>query len=353
MLPMVGTADEARHIVNSMKYHPAGKRGVALQVAHDRYRPGSVADKFAAANKRTTLFCQIETAEGVENADAIAAIDGVDCLWVGHFDLSVSLGIPGQFDHPNFKTRDRQDGRRHQEAQEGARPAGARRRDRASSSTRRASISSAIPAMSGCCTTRSPRRSRKLRDGCKPKQGERRWPTSSASRSPAISGRPTARRPIPISISRRSRAAPGVEMAFLESANPIARRAARGFRRADPACPSLRARRACRRAAGSPSSRASASATTPSMSTPAPRPASRWSSRRTACAGRSRSRSSRCMLALTGKLMIKDRLTREAAAGFAKRSDHMGVGLVGRTLRLARHRQYRRRDCSAWPSPST
>ena len=68
-----------------MKYHPVGKRGVALQVAHDRYRPGAVADKFAAANQRTTLFCQIETAEGVENADAMAAIDGVDCLWVGPF----------------------------------------------------------------------------------------------------------------------------------------------------------------------------------------------------------------------------------------------------------------------------
>ena len=53
MLPMVGNADEVRHIVNSMKYHPVGKRGVALQVAHDRYRPGAVADKFTAANART------------------------------------------------------------------------------------------------------------------------------------------------------------------------------------------------------------------------------------------------------------------------------------------------------------
>jgi 2-keto-3-deoxy-L-rhamnonate aldolase RhmA len=85
-----------------MKYHPLGKRGVALQVAHDRYRPGTVADKFTAANRRTTLFCQVETAEGVENADALAGIDGVDCLWVGHFDLSVSLGVPGEFDHPTF-----------------------------------------------------------------------------------------------------------------------------------------------------------------------------------------------------------------------------------------------------------
>src|SRR4051794_4804662 len=103
MLPMVGSAAEAREIVRAMKYHPHGVRGVALQVAHDRYRPGAVPEKFAAANDRSTLFCQIETAEGVENADEIASIDGVDCLWVGHFDLSVSLGIPGQFDHPDFK----------------------------------------------------------------------------------------------------------------------------------------------------------------------------------------------------------------------------------------------------------
>ncbi len=103
MLPMVNTAEEARQIVQAMKYHPAGGRGVALQIAHDRYRPGAVPEKFAAANNRSTLFCQIETAAGVENSEEIASIDGVDALWVGHFDLSVSLGIPGQFDHPDFK----------------------------------------------------------------------------------------------------------------------------------------------------------------------------------------------------------------------------------------------------------
>ncbi len=102
MLPMVGNAEEARWILDCMKYVPDGHRGVALQIAHDRYRPGPTMEKLAAANRRTTLFAQIETREGVENADAIAAVDGVDCLWVGHFDLSCSLGIPGQFDHPDF-----------------------------------------------------------------------------------------------------------------------------------------------------------------------------------------------------------------------------------------------------------
>lgn len=102
MLPMVGSAAEAKRILDCMKYYPDGGRGVALQVAHDDYRPGAVKDKLTAANKRTTFFAQIETADGVKNAEAIAALPGVDCLWIGHFDLSVSLGIPGEFGNPKF-----------------------------------------------------------------------------------------------------------------------------------------------------------------------------------------------------------------------------------------------------------
>ncbi|MEM7021793.1 MAG: aldolase/citrate lyase family protein [Pseudomonadota bacterium] len=102
MLPMVGSTEEAHLILDCMKYVPDGKRGVALAIAHDRYMPGPTMEKLAAANRRTTLFAQIETREGVDNADALAAIDGVDCLWIGHFDLSCSLGIPGQFEHKDF-----------------------------------------------------------------------------------------------------------------------------------------------------------------------------------------------------------------------------------------------------------
>lgn len=102
MVPMVGTAAEAESIVQSMKYTPRGGRGVGLGIAHDNYQGGEVMDKLAASNRRSTLFAQIETAEGVANADEIAAVDGVDCLWIGHFDLSSSLGIPGQFEHSKF-----------------------------------------------------------------------------------------------------------------------------------------------------------------------------------------------------------------------------------------------------------
>ena len=103
MVPMVDTADEARALVANIKYPPVGRRGVALGVAHDAYASaGVVADRLTAANARICLFAQIETESGVTNADAIAAVEGVDCLWVGHFDLSASLGVPGQFDHPRF-----------------------------------------------------------------------------------------------------------------------------------------------------------------------------------------------------------------------------------------------------------
>ncbi|MFW6077361.1 MAG: HpcH/HpaI aldolase family protein [Hyphomicrobiales bacterium] len=103
MVPMVGSAEEARAILDGMKYTPHGLRGVALGVAHDLYAGGAVLDKLAAANERSTFVAQIETAEGVENADAIAAVDGVDCLWVGHFDLTCSLGVPGEFESRKFK----------------------------------------------------------------------------------------------------------------------------------------------------------------------------------------------------------------------------------------------------------
>ena len=102
MLPMVDDAAQAKAILDCLKYTPEGRRGVALGIAHDAYSGGPVLEKLARANERTTLFCQIETAAGVENAFEIAAVVGVDCLWVGHFDLSAALGIPGQFEHPRF-----------------------------------------------------------------------------------------------------------------------------------------------------------------------------------------------------------------------------------------------------------
>jgi 2-dehydro-3-deoxyglucarate aldolase/4-hydroxy-2-oxoheptanedioate aldolase len=103
MVPMVESVEQAQRIVASAKYPPMGRRGAAFGVSHDDYTGGDIVEKIKTANSETLLIAQIETAAGVANADAIAAIDGIDVLWIGHFDLTNSLGIPGQFDHPRFK----------------------------------------------------------------------------------------------------------------------------------------------------------------------------------------------------------------------------------------------------------
>ncbi len=102
MVPMVGTEQQARQIVEWAQYPPAGRRGAAFGVAHDGYEPGDVVAKMQVANEEKLTIVQIETVEGLENVDAIAGVDGVDVLWVGQFDLTNSMGIPGQFDHPEF-----------------------------------------------------------------------------------------------------------------------------------------------------------------------------------------------------------------------------------------------------------
>ena len=75
---------------------------MALGVAHDRYAPGAPVTKMRSANSRVAVFLLVETRQGVENVEEIAATDGIDGLWIGHFDLSTSLGIPGRFDHPDL-----------------------------------------------------------------------------------------------------------------------------------------------------------------------------------------------------------------------------------------------------------
>lgn len=103
MAPMVSSAEEARVLASATRYPPDGRRGVATMIAHDLWRGGDLADKLRRANERSLLIAQIETEEGVEAADAIAATPGVGCLWIGHMDLSCSLGINGAFDHPRFR----------------------------------------------------------------------------------------------------------------------------------------------------------------------------------------------------------------------------------------------------------
>lgn len=102
MVANVETGEQAKTIVNAAKYAPMGNRGVGLGTAHNDYVRPDPETYFKYANRNTTLICQIESTIGLRNLDSIAATSGVDVLWVGHYDLSQSMGIPGQFDHPEF-----------------------------------------------------------------------------------------------------------------------------------------------------------------------------------------------------------------------------------------------------------
>jgi 2-dehydro-3-deoxyglucarate aldolase/4-hydroxy-2-oxoheptanedioate aldolase len=102
MAPMVGSAEEAEFIVSCTRYPPKGRRGAAFGFTADDYLGGPVSDKIKVADERTLVMCLIETADGIKNIDKIAAVPGVDVLWLGHFDLTNFLGIPAQFDHPDY-----------------------------------------------------------------------------------------------------------------------------------------------------------------------------------------------------------------------------------------------------------
>lgn len=102
MVPMVEDEAQAQTIVRSAKYPPVGGRGAGFSLAHDDFEGGDVAAKMTSANEEGFLIAQIETARGIENVEAIAAVEGIDCLWIGHFDLTLSMGIPAQFEHPDF-----------------------------------------------------------------------------------------------------------------------------------------------------------------------------------------------------------------------------------------------------------
>lgn len=102
MIPMVESVEQARAIVEATHYPPQGRRGAAFGFAHDDYAPGDPKAKIKAADARTLVIAQIETERGLDSVEAIAAVSGIDVLWVGHFDLTNFLGIPGEFDNPLY-----------------------------------------------------------------------------------------------------------------------------------------------------------------------------------------------------------------------------------------------------------
>jgi 2-dehydro-3-deoxyglucarate aldolase/4-hydroxy-2-oxoheptanedioate aldolase len=102
VLPRVDTAADAADALRWMRFPPAGIRGVALLNRGNGYFERGHADVAATVNPRITGVFQVESLESVAAADELAAIEGVDVLFVGPADLSHSMGIPGQFAEPAF-----------------------------------------------------------------------------------------------------------------------------------------------------------------------------------------------------------------------------------------------------------
>lgn len=102
MFPLVRSAADARAAVATLRYPPAGGRGWGPFIAHSRWDV-PLMEYLPRLGERTVCCLLLETAEAVQEIEAISAVDGIDCAIIAPFDLSTSLGVSGQFEHPDFR----------------------------------------------------------------------------------------------------------------------------------------------------------------------------------------------------------------------------------------------------------
>lgn len=102
LLPNTESAEQARMLVDCVKYAPLGHRGVSLARPHTDFKKVDGPAYMAQANEDSLLMCQIESRAGVEHAEEIAAVEGIDVLFLGPNDLSQDYGKLGQFDDPEI-----------------------------------------------------------------------------------------------------------------------------------------------------------------------------------------------------------------------------------------------------------
>jgi 4-hydroxy-2-oxoheptanedioate aldolase len=107
IVPCIQSVDEVKRLVEYAKFHPLGQRGFGI-VRATGYGQEDFAQNidsyFALANRETLLVPQCETVGCLEHIEEICKIPGVDGIFIGPFDLSVSMGIPARFDAPEFQT---------------------------------------------------------------------------------------------------------------------------------------------------------------------------------------------------------------------------------------------------------
>jgi 2-keto-3-deoxy-L-rhamnonate aldolase RhmA len=100
VFPHVDTAEHARQLVSQCKYPPVGHRSLGGPMAQLGFRPHPRAESTAAVNAATLLVMMLETPAAIEQAEAIASVPGVDVLLIGTNDLTLEMGIAGQYDDP-------------------------------------------------------------------------------------------------------------------------------------------------------------------------------------------------------------------------------------------------------------
>lgn len=100
MFPCVNTAEEARQAVDASFFPPRGTRGAGLSATHATHYGRFNQEYLAGFEDNLIIMCQIETKQAVDNIEEIAAVEGVDMLFIGPYDLSGSIGKLGQFDDP-------------------------------------------------------------------------------------------------------------------------------------------------------------------------------------------------------------------------------------------------------------
>lgn len=98
-VPQITTKEEAEVVMARTKFAPVGERGVCRFVRAANYSSKDRFDYFKHANQTVTVL-QIEGQKGIDNIDEILSVEGVDVIFIGPYDLSQSLGVPGQIDHP-------------------------------------------------------------------------------------------------------------------------------------------------------------------------------------------------------------------------------------------------------------
>jgi 2-keto-3-deoxy-L-rhamnonate aldolase RhmA len=100
IMPDVRTAAQAQEVVRAVKYPPLGERGYGSALAHFQYRSPPASEHYKALNDATMVIVQFESAEAIDNAEAIFAVEGVDMALFGTNDLTADMGIPGDYENP-------------------------------------------------------------------------------------------------------------------------------------------------------------------------------------------------------------------------------------------------------------